>query len=93
MISVWSFAVVVNAEETARFVLLMIELIVLIWPLTATFEPIVMMPFVLAILNLVPVPVTNMVPVKTLTKPEIVLLVISSTEIVTLASACLFKSA
>ncbi len=91
--SVWSFAVVVNAEETAKFVLLMIELMTLIWPLTATFEPIVIIPLVLAILNLVPVPVTNMVPVKTLTEPEIVLLVVSSTEIVTLASACLFKSA
>ena len=93
MISVWSFAVVVNAEETAKFVLLMIELMTLIWPLTATFEPIVIIPLVLAILNLVPKPVTNMVPVKTLTEPEIVLLVVSSTEIVTLASACLFKSA
>ena len=92
MISVWSFAVVVNAEVTTKLVLLMIELIVLIWPLTATFEPIVIIPLVMAILNLVPVPVTNM-ELFTLTKPEIVLVVVSSIEIVTLASACLFKSA
>ena len=58
IITVCAFAEVVNAEETERFVLLMILETVLITPFTAMFEPIVNVPLVLATLNLVFIPVT-----------------------------------
>jgi hypothetical protein len=73
MIRVCAVAFEVNAEETARFVLLMMLLIVLMTPFTATLEPMEIIPFVLAILNLVFVPVTNIEEAVTFTVPEIVL--------------------
>jgi hypothetical protein len=55
------FVVIVNADVTARFVLLITLLIVLICELIAICEPIVNI-VVFATLNLVFVPVTYMLP-------------------------------
>jgi len=58
IIRVCALAFEVNATETARFVLLMMLLTVLITPLTDTLSPTVRVPLVLATLNLVLVPFT-----------------------------------
>jgi hypothetical protein len=55
--AVCAFADVVNAEETAIFVLLMILETVLIMLFTETFDPIVKVPLELDTLNLVFTPV------------------------------------
>jgi hypothetical protein len=58
IIAVCAFASVVNAEETARFVLLIILETVLITLFTEIFEPIVKIPLEFETLNLVFEPVT-----------------------------------
>ena len=69
-IRVCVFELVVNAAETEIFVLLIILLTVLIIPFTAIFEPTVSMVSVLAILNLVFVPVTYILVLVTATVPD-----------------------
>ena len=87
------FELVVNAAETEIFVLLIILLTVLIIPFTAIFEPTVSMVSVLAILNLVFVPVTYIEEAVVLTVPETAL--VFTVETLTLVDrfAVLFKSA
>ena len=92
-IRVCVFELVVNAAETEIFVLLIILLTVLIIPFTAIFEPTVSMVSVLAILNLVFVPVTYIEEAVVLTVPETAL--VFTVETLTLVDrfAVLFKSA
>ena len=71
IIIVCTFASVLNGLETVNSVLLMILFTVLITPFTATLDPIDRYPNELAVLNLVPVPITKIV-LLTLTVPAIV---------------------
>ena len=62
--------------------MLIIPVTVLDWPLTATFDPIVIVPRVFAILNLVFVPVIYMEAMPVLTVPESALAVDVETVII-----------
>jgi hypothetical protein len=94
IITVCAFALFVNAEETERFVLLMMLETVLMTPFTAMLAPTVNVPLLLATLNLVFVPMTKIEALATLIVPEIVfaevveiLIVLAAKEVFSFKSA------